>query len=106
MWREEQTLVQQNVKTTLWYFPGISSVANRGQKNWTMSDFIKTLGESNQDALAFKFPDDRGYICSNLLCEVSTEATGIGIMFLRNTKMCFVVTLLNSQCTTISNEQI
>lgn len=59
-------------KPTLWYLPGISSVANRGQKNWTMSDFIETLGESNQEALAFKFPDERGYVCSNLLCEVST----------------------------------
>lgn len=37
-----------------------------------MSDFIKTLGESNQDALAIKFPDDGGYVCSNLLCEVPT----------------------------------
>lgn len=35
-----------------------------------MSDFIKTLGESNQEALAIKFPDEKGYICSNLLCEV------------------------------------
>lgn len=34
--------------------------------------FIKTLGESNQDALASKFPDDRGYVCSNLLFEVPT----------------------------------
>lgn len=47
-------------------------MANRGQKNWTMGGFVKTLGESNQDALDFKFPDDRGYVCSNLLCEVST----------------------------------
>lgn len=70
-----------------------------------MSDFIKTLGESNQDALAFKFPDDRGYVCSNLLCEVSTQAAGIGIMFLRNTKMFFVATLLNTQCTAMSNER-
>lgn len=46
-----------------------------------MSDFIKTLGKSSQDALAIKFPVD----CSNLLFEVPTWA--IGIMFLRNIKM-------------------
>lgn len=34
--------------------------------------FFKTLGESNQDVLAIKFPDDRGYVFSNLLCEVPT----------------------------------
>lgn len=59
-------------KPTLQYCPGISSATKRGQENWTMSDFIKTLGESNQDALAIKFPDDRGYACSNLLCEMPT----------------------------------
>lgn len=32
-----------------------------------MSDFIKTLGESNQSVLTIMFPDDRGYPCSNLL---------------------------------------
>jgi hypothetical protein len=33
-----------------------------------MRDFIKTLGKSNQDALTVIFPDDRGYVCSDLLC--------------------------------------
>jgi hypothetical protein len=37
-----------------------------------MSDFIKTLRESNQDVLAIKFPGDRGYVCSDLLCETPT----------------------------------
>lgn len=52
-----------------------------------MSDSIRTLGESNQDAIAIRFPDDRGYACSNLFCEVLTWATVIEILFLRSTKM-------------------
>lgn len=33
---------------------------------------MKTLGESNLDELAIKFPVDRSYVCSNLLFEVPT----------------------------------
>lgn len=84
---KQHALVQQSEKPTHWYCPGISSVAKGGQENWTMSDFIKTLGESNQDALAIKIPDYRGFVCSDLLWGMPTWATGIGIMFLRNTEM-------------------
>ena len=56
-----------------------------------MSDFIKTLGKSNQDALAIKFPVD----CSNLLFEVPTWA--IGIMFLRNIKMLLLCSSTTEQ---------
>lgn len=37
-----------------------------------MSDFIKTLGESNQNAYTIKLPVDRGYACFNLFSEMPT----------------------------------